>query len=72
MVLQEYVELENNIKIVRTLKLFDYKYHFFHYFFSSFDTNRGYGKQRRLFSDNLPGMFFIASTETADRVFEYF
>ena len=50
----EYVQLQNNIKIVRTLRL--YKNHFSPVFFS-FNPNLGYANQGRLFSSNLPGMF---------------
>ena len=60
---QEYVQLQNNIKTVRTSQLFVYKNHFFREFFSSFNLNLDYGNQRRLFSDNLPGMFQISESE---------
>ena len=52
---QEYVELQNDIKIVRTLKWFFYKF-FLSIFFSSFNLDCGYGNERRLFSGSLPVM----------------
>ena len=52
-----YVQLQNDIKKVRTLELF-VQNHFFTSFFS-FNPNLGYGNQRRLFSGNLPGMFVV-------------
>ena len=55
--MHEYVQLQNNIKIVRTLKFFVYKFFFVISFFSSFNPNFGYGNQRWLFSENLPGIF---------------
>ena len=58
---QDSVQLQNDIKIVCILKLFFYKKHFFSLFFSSFNLNRGYGNQRRLFSVNLSGMFYYCA-----------
>ena len=43
---QEYVQLQNDPKIIYLTS-----------FFSSFNRNLGYGKQRRVFSGNLPGTF---------------
>ena len=56
---QEYVQLQNDVKIVRTLPFFVRKSLFSLVFFSSFNPNLGYGNQRRLFSGNMPGMFTV-------------
>ena len=49
---------QNNIKIDRALVLL-VQNSFFHWFFSAFIPNIGYGNQRRLFSGNLQGMYFL-------------
>ena len=59
---QEYDQLQNEIKIVFILKLFFYKNHF-SISFASFNSNGGYGNQRRLFSGNLPAMYFVCANE---------
>ena len=52
---QEFVQLQNNIKIVRTLKFFSSEKSFI-IFSSSFNPNRGYGNQRRLFQKSTEAM----------------
>ena len=58
-----FVQLQNDLKIVRTLKMYFYKL-FLKIFFYPFNTNLGYGNQRRLFYGNLLGMFLLLYFET--------